>query len=150
MQALLEARAGLEATRSDGSTTLITASYMGHTEVVQALLGAGASLDPRDADGTALDNAIKQRRASPNPNPNSSASPSPTTLTLTLALTLILVVYLCADTLIAFLMRSHLQRSLGPLYIHHTIVVVGVLCYMFPSPPRALFMYMWGEALTAL
>ena len=88
MQALLEARAGLEATRSDGSTTLITASYMGHTEVVQALLGAGASLDPRDADGTALDNAIKQRRASPNPNPNSSASP--TTLTLTLALTLIL------------------------------------------------------------
>lgn len=59
------------------------------------------------------------------------------------------VVYLCADTLIAFLMRSHLQRSLGPLYIHHTIVVVGVLCYMFPSPPRALFMYMWGEALTA-
>ena len=56
---------------------------------------------------------------------------------------------MCADTLIAFLMRSHLQRSLGPLYIHHTIVVVGVLCYMFPSPPRALFMYMWGEALTA-
>ena len=136
MQALLEARAGLEATRSDGSTALITAAYMGHTEVVQALLGgwvrfspnphpnpnpnpnpkpgplplplslaltsaltltpdqallgAGASLDPRDADGTALDNAIKQRRASPNPNPNSSASPSPTTLTLTLALTLIL------------------------------------------------------------
>ena len=102
------------------------------------------------------------------------------------------VVYLCADTLIACLMRSHLQRSLGPLYIHHTIVVVGVVChtsisnpnpnpkpqpepepepspspnrsrtltpnpnpnpyqvcYMFPSPPRALFMYMWGEALTA-
>ena len=63
MQALLEARAGLEATRSDGSTALITAAYMGHTEVVQALLSAGASLDPRDADGTALDNAIKQRRA---------------------------------------------------------------------------------------
>ena len=59
------------------------------------------------------------------------------------------VVYLCADTLIACLMRAHLQRSLGPLYIHHTIVVVGVVCYMFPSPPRALFMYMWGEALTA-
>ena len=54
MQALLEARAGLEATRSDGSTALITAAYMGHTEVVQALLSAGASLDPRDADGTAL------------------------------------------------------------------------------------------------
>ena len=40
------------------------------------------------------------------------------------------VVYLCADTLIACLMRSHLQRSLGPLYIHHTIVVVGVVCHM--------------------
>jgi len=69
VQALLEARAGLEATRSDGSTALITAAYMGHTEVVQALLSAGASLDPRDADGTALDNAIKQRRAGPNSNP---------------------------------------------------------------------------------
>ena len=29
----------------------------------QALLSAGASLDPHDADGTALDNAVKQRRA---------------------------------------------------------------------------------------
>ena len=35
---------------------------MGHTEVVQLLLAAGASLDPRDGDGTALDNAIKQKR----------------------------------------------------------------------------------------
>ena len=48
------------------------------------------------------------------------------------------VVYLCADTLIACLMRSHLQRSLGPLYIHHTIVVVGVVCHTSLSPTLTL------------
>ena len=48
------------------------------------------------------------------------------------------VVYLCADTLIACLMRSHLQRSLGPLYIHHTIVVVGVVCHTSISPTLTL------------
>ena len=59
------------------------------------------------------------------------------------------VFYLCADTLIAFLMRAHFKRSLGPLYVHHAIVIVGMACYMYPSPPRALFLYLWGEALTA-
>lgn len=47
------------------------------------------------------------------------------------------VAYLLADTLIAFLMRAHLKRSLGPLYVHHAIVIFGMALFMHPrSPPR--------------
>ena len=55
--------ANLDARRNDKSTPLIVASYLGHAEVVEALLNAGAKLKLKDADGTAFDNAQRQKQA---------------------------------------------------------------------------------------
>ena len=63
MQLLLEAKAKVEYRRHDDSTPLIVAAIFGHAEVVELLLRAGARLKPRDADGTALENARKQAGA---------------------------------------------------------------------------------------
>jgi len=48
---------------NDGTTPLMSASYMGHPEVVRVLLAAGADKDLRNNDGkTALDWAIDQKK----------------------------------------------------------------------------------------
>ena len=57
MRALLRAGADVEARRRDGSTPLIVAACFGRADVVRLLLDAGCELEPRDEDGTALDNA---------------------------------------------------------------------------------------------
>jgi len=44
------------------STPLIVASVFAHAEVVAALLEAGALLLPSDEDGTALDNARRNKK----------------------------------------------------------------------------------------
>ena len=49
--------------RKDRSTPLIVAAYLGHAEVVETLLAAGAKLKLRDEDGTALANAQRQKQA---------------------------------------------------------------------------------------
>jgi len=59
---MLDAKADIEARRSDMSTPLIVASVFGHAEVVEALLAAGALLMPSDEDGTALDNARRNKK----------------------------------------------------------------------------------------
>jgi len=60
VELLLAANARVDTRRKDQSTPLIVASYFGHTDVVEALLQAGAKLKLRDADGTALQNAMRQ------------------------------------------------------------------------------------------
>ena len=50
------------AKRADGSTPLIVASYLGRVEGVEALLAAGAKLRIKDDDGTALQNARRQKQ----------------------------------------------------------------------------------------
>ena len=52
-----------QARRADLSTPLIVASVFGHAAVVEALLAAGALLLPSDEDGTALDNARRNKKA---------------------------------------------------------------------------------------
>ena len=59
--ALLRARANVDAQKNDDSTPLIAASYFGRAVIVELLLDAGAKLDLRDSDGTAFDNAWKQK-----------------------------------------------------------------------------------------
>jgi len=59
--ALLRANANVDAQKNDDSTPLIQASYFGRADIVEMLIDAGAKLDPRDADGTAFDNAWKQK-----------------------------------------------------------------------------------------
>ena len=56
---LLRARADVNAREpQQQQTALIAAAYMGHTEVVQALVDAGARLEAKDVrDGTALNHA---------------------------------------------------------------------------------------------
>ena len=58
---LLEKGAKVDTRRDDHSTPLIVASYFGHAAAVEVLLAAGAKLKPRDADGTALENARRQK-----------------------------------------------------------------------------------------
>ena len=58
MQALVDARAKLEATDNNGVTPLMYAAKDGTAEVVQALVDAGAKLEATDNDGmTPLMNA---------------------------------------------------------------------------------------------
>jgi len=59
---MLDAKADIEARRADMSTPLIVASVFGHADVVEALLQAGALLLPSDEDGTALDNARRNKK----------------------------------------------------------------------------------------
>merc|ERR1719409_1933303 len=59
---MLDAKADIEARRADMSTPLIVASVFAHAEVVAALLEAGALLLPSDEDGTALDNARRNKK----------------------------------------------------------------------------------------
>eukprot|EP00808_Paulinella_micropora_P002881 g63608.t1 len=55
-EALLAARANVNATNDDGSTALILAGANGHTPTAQALLAAGANLEAKtNAGKTALD-----------------------------------------------------------------------------------------------
>ena len=59
---VLDAKADIEARRADMSTPLIVASVFAHADVVAALLEAGALLLPGDEDGTALDNARRNKK----------------------------------------------------------------------------------------
>jgi hypothetical protein len=61
---LLRARANVDAQKNDDSTALIAASYFGRADIVSLLIDANAKLDVRDSDGTALDNARKQKHSS--------------------------------------------------------------------------------------
>ncbi|KAL3897360.1 MAG: hypothetical protein SGPRY_013071 [Prymnesium sp.] len=58
-------------------------------------------------------------------------------------------VYLLVDTFVCIAFRSRFRRSLTAVYIHHIAVGLGVAGYLYPSPPVAFFVYVWGEALTA-
>ena len=62
VQLMLDAKCDMESRRNDGSTPLIVASVFGHHDVVELLLERGALCKPRDEDGTALDNARKQKK----------------------------------------------------------------------------------------
>ena len=46
--------------RPDNSSPLTVAAYLGHVEIVNMLLEAGAKLMHKDEDGSALDNARRQ------------------------------------------------------------------------------------------
>jgi hypothetical protein len=61
VQMLLDAGATIDVRRDDRSTPLIAAAYFGRDEVIELLLGAGAKLLPRDSEGTALENARRQK-----------------------------------------------------------------------------------------
>ncbi len=50
-RAFLEKGPSLDARKSDGSTALTDASFKGHTEIVRALLAAGADVDLQDKNG---------------------------------------------------------------------------------------------------
>ena len=63
VELLLNRGCDIEARRNDNSTPLIVASVFGHYEVVELLLARGALLKPRDEDGTAADNARRQRKS---------------------------------------------------------------------------------------
>jgi ankyrin repeat/SOCS box protein 13 len=63
VQLLIDAGAHIDLARDDKSTPLITAAYYGRDEVVEVLVAAGAKLHPRDSDGTALENARRQKHA---------------------------------------------------------------------------------------
>ena len=62
VELLLNKGCDIEARRNDNSTPLIVASVFGHYEVVELLLARGALLKPRDEDGTAVDNARRQKK----------------------------------------------------------------------------------------
>ena len=62
VELLLNQRCDIEANRNDNSTPLIVASVFGHHAVVELLLERGALLGPRDEDGTAIDNARRQKK----------------------------------------------------------------------------------------
>ena len=62
-----------------------------------------------------------------------------------LLLSLIFASYLALDSAIAFLWRAHFRRAMGALYLHHLFVGIGVISYLWPSPPRGFFVYVWGE-----
>ena len=62
VELLLTQRCDIEANRNDNSTPLIVASVFGHHAVVELLLERGALLGPRDEDGTAIDNARRQKK----------------------------------------------------------------------------------------
>ena len=51
--------------------------------------------------------------------------------------------------LVAVVFRRHFRRSMGFVYLHHVLCATGVLFFVYPSPPRGFFLYIWGEALTA-
>ncbi len=57
--------------------------------------------------------------------------------------------YLLGDSLFVILYRARLRRPMGPVLLHHVVVGLGVAAYIYPSPPRAFFVYVWGEVLTA-
>ena len=59
---LIRAGAAVDAPRSDHSTALVAAACFGQLGCVEVLLSARADLSAADSDGTALDNAWKQRR----------------------------------------------------------------------------------------
>jgi hypothetical protein len=66
-----------------------------------------------------------------------------------IACSALFLAYLLVDTAIGYACRQHFRRSMGPLYLHHVIVALGVCAFLNPSPPRGFFPYVWGEALTA-
>jgi hypothetical protein len=57
--------------------------------------------------------------------------------------------YLAVDLAITLAFRSRFRRAMTAVYVHHVAVGLGVAGYLHPSPPRAFFVYVWGEALTA-
>ena len=68
---LLAAGAGVDGADRQGRTPLIAAAYMGHADIVGALLDAGASVDHADCEGrTALAVAVLSAVAQPPPPPS--------------------------------------------------------------------------------
>ncbi|KAL1500289.1 hypothetical protein AB1Y20_012956 [Prymnesium parvum] len=65
------------------------------------------------------------------------------------ALALTFGAYLLLDLVVIIAFRSKFRRSMNAVYLHHVAVGLGVAGYLYPSPPRAFFVYVWGEALTA-
>ena len=56
--------------------------------------------------------------------------------------------YLVTDTMVVLTYRKQIKRPIAPVVVHHVVVGMGTFYYL-PSPPRALFVYIWGEVLTA-
>ena len=60
------------------------------------------------------------------------------------------LVYLISDMAVGLACRKHFRRGMGAVFLHHVLVAVAVTAFLVPSPPRGFFLYVWGEALTAV
>ena len=68
---------------------------------------------------------------------------------LGLAISSSFIAYLVVDSAVAVAYRAQFRRSMVAVHAHHVLVGLGTLAFLRPSPPRAFFPYLWGEALTA-
>ena len=76
---------------------------------------------------------------------NAEGTGLPGTLTSVLFL-----LYLLIDSTIGCVCRQRFRRSMLSVHCHHAVVGVAVAGFLLPSPPRGFFLYVWGEALTAV
>ena len=63
---------------------------------------------------------------------------------------LLFLTYLFVDSMVGIVCRSRFRRPMLAVHIHHVVVGTAVACFLLPSPPRGFFLYVWGEALTAV
>lgn len=73
-----------------------------------------------------------------------------TTGMIGLATSAFFLLYLVVDTLCGLLCRHKFRRSMAAVIVHHVVVAAAIGCFLLPSPPRGFFLYVWGEALTAV
>ena len=81
--------------------------------------------------------------------PDAYALISARTGMLGLATSAFFLLYLAVDTLLGIACRHNFRRSMNAVFVHHLVVGVGLASFLLPSPPRGLFLYVLGEALTA-
>ena len=61
------------------------------------------------------------------------------------------LLYLLIDTLVGIACSHKFRRPMTAVYVHHVIVGIGTAAFLLPgAPPRGFFLYVWGEALTAV
>ena len=60
------------------------------------------------------------------------------------------LLYLAVDMMVGVVCRHRFRRSMGAVYLHHVGCLVPTAYFILPSPPRGYFLYVWGEALTAV
>ena len=81
--------------------------------------------------------------------PDAYALISARTGMLGLATSAFFLLYLAVDTLLGIVCRHNFRRSMNAVFVHHLVVGVALASFLLPSPPRGLFLYVLGEALTA-